>query len=458
MNNYNRAARDWNSVETDSTRWATDKDIFPRFDLRWYQRKIFAYIDAYPRVVIVAARQLGKSETILRYALSTALSIDNVLIVIASGGRRQASEILRRIKQLIEGCPYKIKTRTYNTTEIELYNKSRIISLPNNPRTVRGYPAHYLFIDEVDSIWDWEEFQSSVFPSIDAVDGTIVCSGTFKGKGALYKLFQGENSIGIIDPKYKWPSILLPYHVNPPINIEQQRHDLPPSIFAQEYECIPIDESGTLFPFALFDACRPGRNYNIDLESQYRPAGALELGGWDIAQFRDHSPIVGLEVLNDDPVATLRLIKNLALADNGGHSRYSEQVEIIKNIDSYLNFARIHADRTGVGIGPVQLLQDAIGESRVHGINFSAANKVDIANNFRIAIQDRQIRIPYYTTDKRIALLRKEAHDLDPKKMDHPPGGSSDYFWSAALAWDCYESVMKRTILQGGTRLSTLFK
>jgi hypothetical protein len=399
------------------------------FRLHWYQKLLFALIDRYPRCCVVASRQLGKSETICRYALAYALAVPNQLILIVSGGARQAKEILKRIKRTIKNCPIKIGLETANSTEVELFTGSRIISLPNNPDTVRGYPANFLFVDELDSIWDFLEFKAALFPSVSRVEGRIVVSGTFKGKKQLYETYAGPNG----KPEKAWPSVVLPVWVNPPPDIEQQEHDLPPSIFAQEFECVPFDAAGTLFPYEMFDSCIPRTSEGIAVIDHLDRSvlkDALYYGGWDPAKLVDGSIFSGLELPANSRKLRLRTIENYSGMD------YTTQAKEIGGLHRLFHYWKIKMDQTGVGEGPLELLENEIG-SHCEGVHFSRNIKEQLINDVRIAFQDREIEVPSHET------LRKELHDLDPKTLDHRPGGGSDHVWSLALAWSAYEDMAR---------------
>jgi hypothetical protein len=91
------------------------------------------------------------------------------------------------------------------------------------------------------------------------------------------------------------------------------------------------------------------------------------------------------------------------------------------------------------------MLKKKIG-SVVDPITFTKNKKIEMANDFRIAVQDREVVLPTRGTSKEGDLLRKEAHDLNPQTLDHPVGGSSDFFWSACLGYHAYEDNAFRLV------------
>lgn len=379
--------------------------------LHSYQREIFEAIENNPRVCIVASRQIGKSETLVRFALAWAQAFDDQIILIVSAGERQASEILERIKLAIHDQKYPTPLVTENSTEIALKEtRSRILSLPNSPNTVRGYPANLLLVDETDSIENWEKFVAALWPSVSRTNGKIVCSGTYQGKKQLYKLTQ--------DPK--WQTFIFPWTVNPPNDIERQRHDLPANTFAQEFECIAIDSTGTLFPFEQWDACV---NDKIDLLDRRAAKTSLFFAGYDPAKLVDNSVVAILEV-PESGKPRLRILENYR------GMNYSTQAAEIKGLHNIFHFYSLHVDQTGAA-GTFERCEDAVGSVAI-GVTFTVNTKQQLINDFRIAVQDKEIELPDHP------ILRREAHDLDPNKLDHPSGGSSDYLWATCLAWHGY--------------------
>lgn len=384
------------------------------FHLHSFQRLIFQAIENNPRVCVVASRQIGKSEVLLRLALAYAQAYPKQLILIVSAGERQASEILKRVKTTLHSQRFTTELSKESATELELkHNGSRIISLPNNPATVRGYPCHLLIVDEVDSIQDWQAFTSALWPSVSRTNGKIVCSGTYHGKRQLYELTK--------DPL--WKTLIFPWTVNPPEDIEQQRHDLPPARFAEEFECIAVDESGSLFPYEILQQCINAQLNNFGTKTRKE---SRYFAGYDPAKLSDPSIFTILEDLSDnEPV---RLIYSTDLSGRP----YSDQAKVIKDWYQKFYFSSLAVDCTGAGQGVSEMLQGILG-SRVKPITFNRNNKGEMINDLRIAFQDKKIEIP----DDR--LLLKELHDLDPDTLDHRPGGTSDRVWALALAWGEYK-------------------
>lgn len=416
--------------------------------LRWYQRKFFKWVEAYQNVAITASRQVGKSEGIIALAKTWALAFKNSVVVVASSGLRHSKELLKRLKNRIFGSKTPIPLKTQNTSEIELFNGSRIISIPNNPDTIRGYPCNLLIIDEADSIRNPDQFAASVFPSVWGVGGKIVVSGTFKGIGFLHRLIYGDKA----ERRKPWNGLMFPAWVvwarkedrnlimaKKALGLIQQAHDLPTTVFNQEFLCEAMDIAGTLFPYDYLDACTPKDKYGkplINSEDRSVNFNSVHFGGWDPAKLLDGSCLANFE-LPDTKMAkhilTLRFIQDL-----GGRD-YPSQVTEIGELHKLWKFFKIVVDRTGPGEGPLDYLKKEIG-THAKGVFFTPQSKLDISSDFRIAVMDREVYLPFDSK------LRRELHDLDPIKLDHPVGGSSDRAWATMLAWHGYEYYMRSYI------------
>jgi hypothetical protein len=74
---------------------------------------------------------------------------------------------------------------------MELGNGSRIIALPGSERSVRGYTAQLVVMDESGEVPD-VLFGEAAIPSVMMTEGAIIAIGTPKGaRGWFYHLWEG---------------------------------------------------------------------------------------------------------------------------------------------------------------------------------------------------------------------------------------------------------------------------
>jgi phage FluMu gp28-like protein len=120
------------------------------------------------------ARQTGKDHTCTFEAVVDSLRNPGTLWVIVAAGERQARESLSKAKEWAETLRFQIAD--YNeervspaarmqSAEIRWANGSRLLALPANPQTVRGYSANlilteFAFHENPDALW------RAVYPSI----------------------------------------------------------------------------------------------------------------------------------------------------------------------------------------------------------------------------------------------------------------------------------------------------
>lgn len=280
-----------------------------------YQVEILRCIAYYQRVAVVASRQIGKSVSIAFLALSWALNQPEQTILIISTGERQVKELLTKrqysIKKIYknarkagsiqphfdapqdaDGRQYTMEKGIYrpigydddpknnicqkslikaigqniglnlefgvvseNAEEIEFPNGSRIVVVPANPDTASGYTANLLIGDEIAKMPNWDEMQAACFPFVARVGGKIALFSSYRGKNHWYYITKDKLSPN--NPK-GWLVLKYPVTVNPPPDLEQLKHDLPPERFEEEYMCIPIESTYSLFPYTLIDACSQG--------------------------------------------------------------------------------------------------------------------------------------------------------------------------------------------------------
>lgn len=270
-----------------------------------YQCEILRCVMYYKRVAVVASRQIGKSVCIAVLALAWALSMPDQTVLIISTGERQVKELLTKrnysIKKIFRrsgrdnllvpvgedgnvdpksmikavaglngldidfkktkpkfdspGVKVDFELRHENAEEVEFHNGSRIVVVPANPDTASGYTANLLIGDEIAKMPNWPEMQAACFPFVSRTGGTIALFSSYKGKNHWYEITQDK--ISAENPK-GWKVLKYPVTVNPPPDLDQLKHDLPEDVFNEEYLCIPIDESHSLFPYSLIESVSTG--------------------------------------------------------------------------------------------------------------------------------------------------------------------------------------------------------
>ncbi len=108
-------------------------------------------------LLILAARQTGKTTVIALKALHRALYHNDATILIVCPSQKQSVEMLRRVKAFYARLDRPLPSDGESQTTLVLHNGSRILSLPANDAGIRGYTADLLILDEAaridDELW-----------------------------------------------------------------------------------------------------------------------------------------------------------------------------------------------------------------------------------------------------------------------------------------------------------------
>lgn len=143
--------------------------------------------------VIATARQAGKSTTtcgfILWYIIFHA---DKTVALLANKGET-AREILGRIQLAYQHLPKWLQqgVKEWNKGSFELENNSRVIAAATSSNNIRGFSINLLFIDEAAFIENWNEFFTSVYPTISSgTESKIVLVSTPNGLNHFYQIWQ----------------------------------------------------------------------------------------------------------------------------------------------------------------------------------------------------------------------------------------------------------------------------
>jgi phage FluMu gp28-like protein len=229
----------------------------------------------------VQARQTGKSFQTACEASEDAFVDPGTKWVCLSSGERQALEWMEKCKEWSEAFRMSIETYTEDrkyaeallrVAEIRFANGSRIVAIPANPSTARGYSANVI-LDEFAYHEDPAAIWTAMFPSL-----TNPLSGTFMRR--VHALFSGEETRNIkrnmkirvvstfngrqnkffdLWEKRKqngYSGHLVTIHDaikdGLPLVAEDLRLGLDDSdAWTQEYECQPADTSNVLLPYEL---------------------------------------------------------------------------------------------------------------------------------------------------------------------------------------------------------------
>jgi hypothetical protein len=203
-----------------------------------------------PRALLLCSRQSGKTTTTALIALHCAIYEPGALVVVIPPSQRQSAEMLRTIKILhrhLDGAP---DLATESVLKIELANGSRIIAMPGNEATVRGFAGvSIVIIDEAARVED--ELLAAVYPMLATrADGRLIALTTPAGKrGWFYEAWHGGDAM--------WKRVRVSAKDCPRISAEflsEQLKLLGPTRYSEEYELAFVDPEESAFPTTIIDA------------------------------------------------------------------------------------------------------------------------------------------------------------------------------------------------------------
>jgi hypothetical protein len=226
-------------------------DGLVNFKLYDYQKEMIRSFAKNRFNIVTTARQAGKSTTtcgfILWYIIFNA---DKTVGLLANKGDT-AREILGRIQLAYQHLPKWLQqgVNIWQKGSFELENNSRVIAAATSGDAIRGYSLNLLFIDEAAFIDNWDDFFTSVFPTISSgTESKIVLVSTPNGLNHFYKTWINstimENKNGYHGIKVSWQSV--------PGRDEKWKNDILAGMnfdtekFEQEHCCEFMGSSGTL--------------------------------------------------------------------------------------------------------------------------------------------------------------------------------------------------------------------
>jgi Terminase large subunit, T4likevirus-type, N-terminal len=184
------------------------------------------------RTLLLCCRQAGKSTVTGVLGLAQAVLEPDSLVLILSPSLRQSGELFRKVVGFYNalGCP--VPADQVSATTLSLENGSRVVSLPGDHSTIRGFSGPKLVIVDEAALVDDALFVA-VNPMLAVSRGRLVLLSTPMGKrGVFYEQWTSEGG--------PWERTKVTAHDCPRISPEflaEQRRTLGERWFKQEYLC-----------------------------------------------------------------------------------------------------------------------------------------------------------------------------------------------------------------------------
>lgn len=206
------------------------------------------------RVLVLAARQVGKSTAAAFVALAEALFRPRSLTLCVSPSQRQSAELFRKVAEGYRRVSDLAAVVGESALRIEFGNGSRVVSLPGSEGTVRGYSGvSLLLLDEAALIED--AMLAAVSPMLATTDGRLLALSTARlRQGFFWEAWRGEAEA--------WERVRVPVTECGRIRedfLRSERAQLGDAAFRAEYLCDFADEDGGAYfnPEAIARAFTP---------------------------------------------------------------------------------------------------------------------------------------------------------------------------------------------------------
>jgi hypothetical protein len=207
------------------------------------------------RGLLNCSRQWGKSTITAAMAVHRAYTRPESLVVVLSPSARQSAEFLRKAGGFARRLGIRARGDGDNEISLRFPGGSRIVGLPGNEDTVRGFSAvSLMLIDEAARVSD--DLYKAVSPMLAVGDGDLwLMSTPFGQRGFFYEEWANGGD--------RWERLSVPAsecaRIAPQF-LEEQRKSMGDRWFRQEFCCEFMDTEGSLFDSELI---RKAINYDI---------------------------------------------------------------------------------------------------------------------------------------------------------------------------------------------------
>jgi terminase large subunit-like protein len=203
------------------------------------------------RILLNCSRQSGKSTTSAILALHRALYHPGSLVLCLAPALRQSQELFGKIIGFYRDLDKPVKPVIEQRLALELVNGSRLVCLPGDEKTIRGFSGvSLLLVDEASRVDD--ALYYAVRPMLAVSGGRLMMLSTPYGKrGAFFEAWTNGGE--------EWERYEVPATMCPRISEEflaEERASLPEWVFRQEYLTSFEETEDALFTSEMIEAAR----------------------------------------------------------------------------------------------------------------------------------------------------------------------------------------------------------
>jgi hypothetical protein len=205
------------------------------------------------RGLLNCTRQWGKSTIAAAKAVYQACTEPESLTLVVSPSARQSGEFVRKAEGFVKRLGMRVKGDGDNTISLEFPNQSRIVGLPGNETTARGFSAvSLLLVDEASRVSD--DLYKAIRPTLAVSSGALwLMSTPFGSRGFFYEAWQRGGP--------EWERVRVRAYECPRIgraHLEEERATMGERWFRQEYLCEFVDSVSGVFERNLVEEAITG--------------------------------------------------------------------------------------------------------------------------------------------------------------------------------------------------------
>jgi len=159
-----------------------------------YQKEIIKKYQDGRYVAVNTSRQAGKTTIATIIILHYILFNEYKTVALTANKGDSAREILARIQISFESLPKWLQQGVveWNKGSVHLENGCKVFAGATSSSSIRGSTVQLLYIDETAFVENWDEFFSSVFPTITAGKETkVILTSTPNGLNHFYRIAEG---------------------------------------------------------------------------------------------------------------------------------------------------------------------------------------------------------------------------------------------------------------------------
>jgi hypothetical protein len=201
------------------------------------------------QIILNCSRQSGKSTCTAVLAVHRAMYVPDSLILLISPSLRQSKELFAKVVGFLKSLQPAVVLDEDNKSSATLSNGSRIVSLPGDEKTIRGYSAPSLILCD-EAAFTSDELFMAIKPMLAVSRGQLILMSTpFGRRGVFYDIWQSGSD--------GWQRISVPASACPRISadfLKQELSSMSEWRFKQEFECQFVETSDQIFSYDVIRA------------------------------------------------------------------------------------------------------------------------------------------------------------------------------------------------------------